>query len=30
LGKVLNGYVDEVEYILTSADYLDFDPKRIL
>ena len=29
LGKVLNGYVDEVEYILTSADYLDFDPKRI-
>ena len=30
LGKVLNGYVDEVEYILTSADYLGFDPKRIL
>ena len=29
-GKLLNGYFDEVEYILTSADYLDFNPKRIL
>ncbi len=29
-GKVLNGYLDGVEYILTSADYLDFNPKRIL
>lgn len=28
LGKVLNGYLDGVEYILTSADYLNFDPKR--
>jgi len=28
-GKLLNGYFDEVEYILTSADYLDFNPKRI-
>jgi len=28
--KLLNGYFDEVEYILTSADYLDFNPKRIL
>lgn len=30
LGKVLNGYLDGVEYILTSADYLNFDPKKIL
>jgi predicted phosphohydrolase len=30
LGKLLNGYFDEVEYILTSADYLDFNPKRII
>lgn len=29
-GKVLNGYLDGVEYILSSADYLDFNPKRIL
>ena len=29
LGKLLNGYFDEVEYILTSADYLDFNPKKI-
>lgn len=30
LGNVLDGYLDGVEYILTSADYLDFNPKRIL
>lgn len=30
LGNVLNGYLDGVEYILSSADYLDFNPKRIL
>ena len=30
LGKLLNGYFDEIEYILTSADYLDFNPKRII
>jgi len=30
LRKLLNGYFDEVEYILTSADYLDFNPKRII
>ena len=30
LGKLLNGYFENVEYILTSADYLDFNPKRIL
>lgn len=30
LGKVLDGYFDGVEYILSSADYLDFNPKRIL
>jgi predicted phosphohydrolase len=30
LGKLLNGYFNEVEYILTSADYLDFNPKRII
>lgn len=29
-GKLLNGYFDEVEYILTSADYLDFNPKRVI
>ena len=29
LGKLLNGYFENVEYILTSADYLDFNPKRI-
>jgi predicted phosphohydrolase len=29
-GEVLNGYLDGVEYILTSADYLNFNPKRIL
>ncbi len=29
LGNLLNGYFDEVEYILTSADYLDFNPKKI-
>ena len=30
LKKVLNGKVDGVEYIMTSADFLDFDPKMIL
>ncbi len=30
LGNVLNGYLDGVEYILSSADYLDFNPKRVL
>lgn len=29
-GEVLNGVLDGIEYILTSADYLNFDPKRIL
>lgn len=29
LGNLLNGYFENVEYILTSADYLDFNPKRI-
>ncbi len=29
-GKLLNGVWDGVEYMLTSADYIDFDPKRIL
>jgi predicted phosphohydrolase len=29
-GKVLNGYLDGIEYILSSADYLDFNPRRIL
>lgn len=29
-GKLLNGLWDGVEYILTSADYIDFDPKKIL
>jgi len=28
-GDLLDGYFDEVEYILTSADYLNFNPKRI-
>jgi len=28
-GNLLVGYFDEVEYILTSADYLDFNPKKI-
>ena len=30
LKRVLNGKVDGVEYIMTSADFLDFDPIRIL
>ena len=30
LGNLLNGYFQGIEYILTSADYLNFDPKRIL
>lgn len=30
LGNLLDGYVDDVEYILSSADYLNFNPKRIL
>ena len=30
LKKVLNGKVNGVEYIMTSADFLDFDPKRVL
>ncbi|KHD16336.1 metallophosphoesterase [Clostridium butyricum] len=29
-GKLLNGLWGNVEYILTSADYIDFNPKRIL
>lgn len=29
-GKLLNGIWDGVEYILTSADYINFNPKRIL
>lgn len=29
-GKLLNGVWDGVEYILTSADYIDFNPKRLL
>lgn len=29
-GEVLNGNLDGIEYILTSADYLNFNPKRIL
>lgn len=29
LRNLLNGYFEGVEYILTSADYLDFNPKRI-
>lgn len=29
-GNLLDGYRDGTEYILTSADYLNFDPKRIL
>jgi predicted phosphohydrolase len=30
LKRVLNGKVDGVEYIMTSADFLDFDPIRVL
>lgn len=30
LKRVLNGEVDGVEYIMTSADFLDFDPIKIL
>lgn len=30
LGTVLNGYLDGIEYILSSADYIDFNPRRIL
>lgn len=30
LGNVLNGYLDGIEYILSSADYIDFNPRRIL
>lgn len=30
LKRVLNGNLDGVEYIMTSADFLDFDPIRIL
>ncbi|MBU3204038.1 metallophosphoesterase [Clostridium algidicarnis] len=30
LAKVLNGYKDGVEYIMTSCDYIDFDPVKIL
>lgn len=29
-GKIFEGNVDGIEYILTSADYLDFMPKRII
>lgn len=29
-GKLLNGVWDGVEYMLTSADYIDFNPKRLL
>ena len=29
-GEVLDGNLDGIEYILTSADYLNFNPKRIL
>lgn len=29
-GEVLDGDLDGIEYILTSADYLNFNPKRIL
>lgn len=28
-GKLLNGFWGNVEYILTSADYIDFNPKKI-
>lgn len=30
LNRVLNGVYDGVEYIMTSADYLDFEPKLII
>lgn len=30
LGNVLNGYLDGIEYILSSSDYIDFNPRRIL
>ena len=30
MGNLLNGYVDGIEYILSSADYINFNPKRIL
>ena len=30
LSRVLNGNIDGVEYILTSADFINFSPKRIL
>jgi len=30
LTKALNGVLDNIEYIITSADYLDFDPIKIL
>ena len=30
LNKVLNGDVDGIEYIMTSADYLDFEPILVL
>lgn len=29
LGRVLNGVVDEIEYVMTSADYLNFCPVKI-
>lgn len=30
LGRLLEGNVDGIEYIMTSADYIDFSPRRIL
>ena len=30
MGKLLNGNVDGIEYILSSADYINFTPKKIL
>ena len=30
MGNLLNGTVDGIEYILSSADYINFNPKRIL
>ncbi|MDS0525567.1 metallophosphoesterase [Clostridium sp. SHJSY1] len=30
LNRVLNGLVDKVEYIMTSVDFIDFDPKKII
>lgn len=30
LSKVLNGFYDGVEYIMTSVDFIDFDPKIII